>query len=97
MSELRKPRPDPGFTAWIASIPERLLFLSSVTIGELRLGIDLVVDACKEARPRTMFVSGFTMRFGSRILAFDETVPKRWGRLEAVGGARRAHYRCSTA
>lgn len=88
VSELRKPRPNAGYIAWIKSIPERLLFISSVTIGELRVGIELSADSSKKRDLERWFVSEVTLRFGSRILAFDEAVAERWGRIEAA--ARRA-------
>lgn len=49
VSDLRKPRPNVGLTAWIASADEQKLFLSVLTIGELRIGIAVQSDAKKRA------------------------------------------------
>ena len=40
ISELRKPRPHGGVLAWIASVPDRELFLSALTLGELQAGVE---------------------------------------------------------
>ena len=40
VSELWKLRPDPFATAWLRRVPDRDLFLSAVTIGELQAGVE---------------------------------------------------------
>lgn len=42
LSELRKPEPSPSFLEWFNDCDERLLYLSSITFGEIRFGIDLL-------------------------------------------------------
>jgi toxin FitB len=42
VSELRKPKPHGGVLAWIEPIPEELLFVSAVTLGEIQRGIERV-------------------------------------------------------
>ncbi len=46
LSELRKPQPDRGVLEWIRPLPARDLFVSSITLGEVELGIE-------KQRPRT--------------------------------------------
>lgn len=41
VSELRKPRPHGGVTAWLRSLQDDQIFISAVTLGELQLGIEL--------------------------------------------------------
>lgn len=45
ISELMKPRPNQRVTKWIESTPESLLYLSALTIGEVRKGIDMLGDS----------------------------------------------------
>ena len=40
VSELRKPRPHLLATTWLSRVPDRELFLSAVTIGELQAGVE---------------------------------------------------------
>lgn len=42
VSELRRPRPHPSVTRWIAEVPGEEIFLSSVTVGEIQAGIENV-------------------------------------------------------
>jgi len=82
VSDLRKPRPNVGLTAWIASADEQKLFLSVLTIGELRIGIAVQSDAKKRAALETWLISDMLSRFAGRILAFDLDVAQQWGRIE---------------
>jgi predicted nucleic acid-binding protein len=41
-SELMRPRPDPNVTAWIESALNESLFVSVISIGELRRGVALL-------------------------------------------------------
>jgi len=82
VSDLRKPRPNVGLTAWIASADEQKLFLSVLTIGELRIGIAVQPDAKKRAALETWLISDMLSRFAGRILAFDLDVAQQWGRIE---------------
>ncbi len=70
VSDLRKPRPNAGLAAWIASADEQKLFLSVLTIGELRIGITVQSDA------------DLLSRFQGRILPFDIDVAQQLGRVE---------------
>lgn len=44
ISELMKPRPSRKVIAWVESTAESLMYLSAITIGEVRKGIDLLGD-----------------------------------------------------
>jgi predicted nucleic acid-binding protein len=82
VSDLRKPRPNGGLVDWIASTDEHMLYISVLTIGELRIGITLQTDAKKRAALETWLISGLIGRFAGRILAFDLDVAQQWGRIE---------------
>jgi len=82
VSDLRKPRPNAGLVEWIDAIDESNLFLSVITIGELRIGIEMHRDKKKRADLETWFVSDLMDRFAGRILPFDLGVAERWGRIE---------------
>ena len=86
VSDLRKPRPNRGLATWIASADEQSLFLSVLTIGELRTGITMLADDKKRAALETWLVSSLIGRFEGRILPLDIDVAQQWGRIE--GSAR---------
>jgi predicted nucleic acid-binding protein len=83
VSELVRPAPEPKVTAWITSTDESLLYLSVLTLGEIRKGTSLVHDAGKRVALETWLDSHLTVRFAGRILGIDRAVADRWGRLAA--------------
>jgi hypothetical protein len=44
LSELRRKQPDPRVVAWLQARPPQSLFLSVLTLGEIRKGIEKVTD-----------------------------------------------------
>jgi predicted nucleic acid-binding protein len=49
LSELRRPRPDARVVAFIASLPLDDLYVSTVTLAEIRYGIERVADPVRRA------------------------------------------------
>jgi len=50
ISKWVKPRPDPGVIAWLSSVDEDRVFLSVVTLAELRHGIERLSDSNRRKR-----------------------------------------------
>ena len=50
VSELVKPRPDINVVQWLRATDENLLYLSVLTLGEIRKGITTLQDDAKRAR-----------------------------------------------
>lgn len=83
ISELVRPRPEPKVTNWVAATDEDLLHLSVLTLGEIRKGIMILKDTSRRVALEAWLDSDLVLRFSGRILAIDETVADRWGRLAA--------------
>jgi len=83
ISELRKRRPSASVTKWVGQAPETSLYVSVISLGELRIGIELVADSKKRLELERWLVFELTPRFAERVLSFDRTVADRWGVLEA--------------
>ena len=49
LSELRRPKPEPKVIAFVSAQPLDLLYISTVTLAEIRFGIELVADATKRS------------------------------------------------
>jgi predicted nucleic acid-binding protein len=84
LSELRKPQPAGDVQVWVRSIPLLDLFISSITIGEVEVGIE------KQRSRNPAFAAqledwlALTIRaFGDQILPFGIDEARRWGRLAA--------------
>ena len=83
ISELVRPKPEPKVKAWVAATDEDLLYLSVLTLGEIRKGIASLKDASRRVRLEAWLDGDLAVRFAGRILAIDLAVADRWGRLVA--------------
>jgi predicted nucleic acid-binding protein len=88
ISELVKPKPEPRVTAWIDSIDENLLYLSVLTLGEIRKGIASLRDASRRVTLEAWLQGDLVLRFAGRILPIDHAVADRWGRITAAAAAK---------
>lgn len=85
ISELRKgSRCDASVGAWYAEVEAGDLFLSVVTLGELRKGVELIRRRDPLAADRLeTWLLGLPSAYADRILGIDERIADRWGRLNA--------------
>jgi predicted nucleic acid-binding protein len=81
ISELVKPRPEPKVVSWIEEIDENLLYLSVLTLGEIRKGVAALPQSTRRTALEAWLESGLRLRFSKRILPVDEPVADRWGSL----------------
>jgi predicted nucleic acid-binding protein len=82
VSELRKPGINPGVSAWISSINANEVFLSVLTIGEIRSGIELHrLRNPAGAGNLERWLLGLETHYAERILPITAKVADRWGRL----------------
>ena len=84
ISELVKPRPEGNVTAWIEGTDESLLYLSVLTLGEIRRGIATLSQSRRRATLEAWLDKDLRARFEDRILAVDQEVADRWGLLTAA-------------
>lgn len=85
LSEVWKPKPDAGVIAWLTASLEDDLFLSVLSLGEIRKGIDRLPHGKKRDRLSRDFVA-LRSRFASRVLPVTDVVAERWGALSAEAG-----------
>jgi predicted nucleic acid-binding protein len=90
ISELVKRKPEPKVTTWIDSTDENLMYLSVLTLGEIRKGIALVRDAARRVVLEAWLDSDLILRFAERILPIDRAVADRWGRLAAAAATAKS-------
>ncbi|WP_414440033.1 type II toxin-antitoxin system VapC family toxin [Burkholderia sp. 22PA0106] len=86
ISEVRKrDRADKGVTAFFrkAAQDDVDLYLSIVTIGELRRGVEIIRHRGDKAQATRLekWLVGILQEFDQNILAADEEVGQLWGRL----------------
>jgi predicted nucleic acid-binding protein len=90
LSELRRPRPEPKVLAFIAAQPLDCLFVSSVTLAEIRFGIELVTDAGKRAELTDWLTHKVRRMFDQRVLPVTEDIMLKW-RLLVEDGRKAGH------
>ncbi len=88
ISELVCARPDPAVLVWVAAQQEQHLFLSVLTLGELRKGIERLAPGKKRTNLTAWLDRELKLRFAGRLLPIDEEVAERWGMVSAQAGGR---------
>jgi len=83
ISEVVRARPEPRVLAWMEAADERLLFLSVLTLGEIRKGIAALPQSKRRTRLETWLEIELQPRFDGRILPIDAALADRWGLLAA--------------
>jgi predicted nucleic acid-binding protein len=86
ISELTKPNPNAQVERWFSERDAGLLFLSVLTLGELRKGIESLPAGAKRQRLTDWFNGDLKGFFSGRIVLVDEAVALRWARLQAAAG-----------
>ena len=82
ISELRKPHCNQGVADWMSSIQPDEAFLSVLSVGEIRRGIELrrPKDA-KAAGALERWLLGLEAHYTERILPVTSAISDCWGRL----------------
>lgn len=83
ISELIKPKPQPNVVRWVREADEDALFLSVLTLAEIRKGISLLPQSTRKSRLETWLEKDLPDRFSDRILPVTEQIADRWGLLAA--------------
>lgn len=84
--ELVRPKPDAAVLEWFATTPDNALFLSVLTLGEIRKGVEKLTDAQRREKLRIWLEHDLLGWFGQRILPIGPEVADHWGRLLAQVG-----------
>jgi predicted nucleic acid-binding protein len=83
VSEWTKPRPNPGVVSWLADADEDRVFISVVTIAELRHGVERLAIGRRRKRLNEWIEGELLFRFDGRILPIDAATADVWGRIVA--------------
>lgn len=86
LSELRRKAPNDRVVDWMAQRPASTLYLSVLTLGEIRKGVEGVADAGRRAALLDWLKTELPAFFTGRILPVDIQVADRWGRMIAAAG-----------
>jgi predicted nucleic acid-binding protein len=78
LSELRRPKPDRKVGAFIAAQPLELLYVSAITLAEIRFGIEVVTDATRRAELNDWLAHKVRPMFEQRALPITEDIMFKW-------------------
>lgn len=90
LSELRRVKPEPKVAAFVAAQALDLIYVSSVTLAEIRFGIELVADAARRAELNDWLAHKVRPTFEQRVLPVSEDVMFKW-RLMVEDGRKAGH------
>jgi predicted nucleic acid-binding protein len=81
ISELICPKPEQRVLDWMDAADESLLYLSVLTMGEIRKGLAGLTQSRRRTQLETWLEVDLRARFAGRILPIDGPVADRWGQL----------------
>ena len=83
LSELRRKQPDARVVTWMEQRPTQALYLSVLTLGEIRKGLERVPEPARKQALLDWLEVELPNYFVGRVLAIDAATADRWGRLMA--------------
>ena len=83
ISELVAKHPNPRVVGWVDNVDEGTLYLSALTIGEIKKGIEKLPASSRKSALAEWLEDGLLIRFEGRILPIDAPVALVWGKLTA--------------
>ncbi|MBF6227533.1 PIN domain-containing protein [Nocardia abscessus] len=87
LSEPLRKAPDPRVVAWIDAQPLHSLYLSAITVAELRFGIAAMPGGRRRDVLRDRLEGRILPLFTGRVLAFDQTASAAYAELMASARA----------
>lgn len=81
LSEVVKPEPNPGVTAWLDAADEYTLHLSVLTLGEIQKGVSGLPSGQRKQRLQSWLDRDLRDRFSGRVLPVAEEIATEWGLL----------------
>jgi len=82
ISEMVSKKPHVGVLQWVANIPPHHVYLSVLTIGEIRKGVEKIVDTKRKQQLIFWLENDLSALFQQRILPITKEIANRWGRLQ---------------
>jgi predicted nucleic acid-binding protein len=81
ISELVKQTPDANVVDWLSNTPTERLYLSVITIGEVRKGLTKLPDS-KRKDLLTNWLNSLLEDYQNRIYSINLTVAENWGIIQ---------------
>ena len=86
VSEIRRKHPDPHVMAWWDTVTSAEVFISALTIGEIRLGIERLRRGDRaQADLLEEWLHGLRAIYHDHIINVDSRIAEEWGRMNVPG------------
>ncbi|MGL5866878.1 MAG: type II toxin-antitoxin system VapC family toxin [Dermatophilaceae bacterium] len=87
LSELMRASPHPGVVAWVDHQARSTLFVTTLTLAEIRFGIAALPRGRRRSTLHQAFENGIRPLLADRVLAFDEAAATEYATLRAAARA----------
>lgn len=82
ISEIIRVKPNENVIKWFKTISNDALYMSVLTLGEIRKGVEKVSENTRKEKLRLWLEHDLLEWFGDRILPINQQVADKWGRLQ---------------
>jgi predicted nucleic acid-binding protein len=83
VSALMRRDADPTVVAWLDALPPESVWTTSITVFEIRFGLQILASGRRRQRLEEAFASALAEDFEGRVLAFDDVAAQAAGRIAA--------------
>ena len=83
LSEFTKPQPNEGLLQWMVTFSENSFFISVLTVGELKKGIERLAQSKKKGILEKWLENELRPRFAERTIPINDAVALEWGKMLA--------------
>jgi predicted nucleic acid-binding protein len=83
LSALMRSDPDPVVVAWLDGLPAESVWTTSITVFEVRLGLELLASGRRRQHLEAAFAKALEEDFENRVLPFDQAAAQAAGRIAA--------------
>ena len=84
VSELMRPAPEPRVLAWLDAQPAADVWISAITVGEIRLGIARLPDGQRKERLAGLAEAMFQEDFSDSCLSYDVLAAAEYATIVAT-------------
>lgn len=84
LSETIRPHPNAGIKKWFQEVPPEALYISVLTIGEVRRGIEKLEESKRKIHLISWLENDLPKWFGTNVLPISFEVAERWGYVTAT-------------
>lgn len=84
VSELMRPAPEPKVLAWLDAQTAADVWISAITVGEIRLGIALLADGQRKERLAGLAEAMFEEDFSDGCVSYDMLAAADYARIVAT-------------